>query len=133
MGWLTNKIGFFLDLMAGPRTTHVFEGNTHYQVEKLRPTFVTTEVEVGITSTRIIYRTKYKRWWMPDKYRCVFEVRAYAPEDMRARLDPRLFETHHYPGLCNHLVESTKLGHYYAIHAFLDRLAPQRPHREIPL
>lgn len=133
MEWLSQKVGWLLDMLTGPRTTSVYDGGVKHKTERLRPHFVPNEVEIGVISKRIIYRTRYKRWWVPDSFRCVFEVTAYAPAEFRDKVDPRLFETHYYPSLCNRWVAESQYGHLYAIHAFLDRLTPIKPTTEVPL
>lgn len=133
MNWLSQKIGWLIDIIQGPRTTRVFEGGTKFQYEKVRPMIASEDVDVGILSTRTIYRTVYERWWMPDHYRCIFTVTCIVPEHMRGSLDPRLLETIHYPTLCNRLLEDSQYGHIYAIHAFLDRILLKPKHTQVPL
>lgn len=127
MSWLLEKIGSLLDWSAGERTTREYTGHAAHRSVTLRPSLADDDVEIGVTITRTIYETHYKRWWVPSSVRSVYRVVAFAPDEIREQLDPRLFEPVVYPLLCNFLLKRTRYPHMYALHAFLERMSPFYP------
>ncbi len=127
MDWLKQKIGEFWDWMAGERKTVEYTGKIADRVVTLRPSLANHDVEIGVKITQIVYATTYPRWWRRTTHHSVYQVLAFAPDEIRTQLDPRLFIPQVYPLLCNPLLRRTKVPHLYALHAFLDRMGPFYP------
>ena len=133
MGWLKEKFWDLIDHIDGDRVTVEIEGPMSQRQLTLRPSLAASDVEIGVRITQYSYKTTYKRWWKRSTVHSVYRVIAFAPEEIRARLDPRLFEPLVYPLLCNRLLNSSKFPHLYALHAFLHRISPFYPNLKIEL
>ncbi len=127
MDWLLEKLGEMVDWFVGDRTTVEYTGKVAHRQVTLRPSLADADVEIGVTVTQITYSTRYRRWWMLPTSHSVYRVLAFAPDEIRAQLDKRLFEPCVYPLLCNSLLRHTQYPHLYALHAFLERMGPPYP------
>lgn len=124
MEWLLEKLGALFDRIVGDRTTFEHLGPAAHRQVTLRPSFAGADVQIGVRITQTIYTTRYKRWWIPSTVHPVYHVLAFAPDEVREKLDQRLFEPMVYPLLCNQLLMHTRYPHLYALHAFLERMSP---------
>lgn len=124
MNWFLEKIGGLVDWVIGERTTVEYTGTAAHRKVTLRPSLASDTVQIGVTITRTIFETHYERWWLASSSKSVYRVVAFAPEEIRDKLDPRLFEPVVYPLLCNTLLKRTRYPHLYALHAFLERMSP---------
>ncbi len=127
MNWLLEKVGSLVDWLVGERTTVEYTGTAAHRTVTLRPSLADDDVQIGVTITRTIFETHYRRWWLASSSKSVYRVVAFAPEEIRDKLDPRLFEPVVYPLLCNALLKRTRYPHLYALHAFLERMSPFYP------
>lgn len=133
MSWLKEKLWDLIDLIDGDRTTVEIEGPMAERQLTLRSSSVAPELGISVKITQYSYKTTYKRWWKRSTVDSVYRVVASAPDEVRARLDPRLFEPLVYPLLCSPLLRESKFPHVYALHAFLDRFSPFYPSLKIEL
>ncbi|QVD49104.1 hypothetical protein LUCX_34 [Xanthomonas phage vB_XciM_LucasX] len=118
------QLGVFWDWLLGDRSTVEYQGKVAHSKVVLRPSLVDDDVEIGVEISQITYETRFKHWWTPNTVQTVYRVVAFAPEAIRAQLQPQLFEPVVYPLLCNTLLRGSQYPHTYALHAFLDRLKP---------
>lgn len=125
--WIISKLGGLIDFLVGSRTTLEYKGEAAYRSVTLRPSLAEDDVEIGVTITQTIYQTNYQRWWSRKRTHSIYQVVAFAPPDVREKLDPLLFEPVTYPMLCNPLLKHTRYPHLYALHAFLERMSPFYP------
>lgn len=117
-------IGEVLDSVKGPSSTRMILGVSKFTTHTVRPDVRGEAIDVGIRSRQVVFRTEYRRWWIPNIQRTVYEVVGYAPEEYRDQFNPCLFEPMTYPMLCNRLLKWTEYPHLYAIHAYMDRAIP---------
>lgn len=110
--------------LKGPAVTIVAEGRAKESIYRLTPTVNGPDVEVGVRSTQVVYRTHYSRPWVLDRTSVVYEVLGYASEEYREQIDPRLLEPVTYPLLTPRFLKWTKYPHEMAINAYLDRVWP---------
>lgn len=127
MKWLLEKIGELMDKIAGERRTVEHDGPVAWRHLIVRPDLAASDVEIGVKISKITYTTHYERRWLPSTTHSVYRVLAFAPDEIRQTLDPRLFEPQVYPLLCNTLLKHSKYPHLYALHAFVERLGPLNP------
>jgi hypothetical protein len=127
MASFIEKLGVLIDWIVGDRTTVEYTGQVANRHLTLRPTLADEDVEIGVTITQITFVTHYQRWWLRDSDHSIYRVTAFAPDDIRAQLDQRLFEPLTYPLLCTSLLRHSKRPHLYALHAYLDRMGPFYP------
>lgn len=127
MEWLLEKLGTVLDWIVGDRTTVEFTGRVAHKHVTVRPSLADADVKIGVTITQLTFETHYERWWLKSSVRSVYHVLAFAPEDIRHQLDPRLFQAQCFPLLCNSFLKHTQQPHLYAFHAFVDRMGPFYP------
>ena len=133
MSKILEVLGELIDALIGPSTTCTYLGAFPHHSETLRSTVNGHQIDVGVTSRRIVYRTHYKRWWMPDHTEVVYEVVGHVPEESKHLVDPRVLQPITYPLLCNPMLKWTRYPHFYAINAYLDRVRPQhRPYQVVP-
>ena len=130
MRWITEVFGALMDAVIGSSVTTIYEGSAKNASLKMRPSVNDPELDVGIESRQIVYKTVFSRWWVPTIKRTVYEVVAHAPEEYRAQCDPRLFEKVTYPLLCLRMLKWTEYPHVYAIRAFLERI-PSPDHKPL--
>lgn len=124
MEWLLEKLGLLVDTIMGERKTVEHAGYVTHRQLIVRPDMAAEDVEIGVKISKITYMTIYERPWIPNTVHSVYHVLAFAPDDIRATLDHRLFEPQVYPLLCNTLLKRSKYPHLYALHAFIERLGP---------
>lgn len=122
MLWLRELFGELLDTLMGPSITRIHDGETKNATYKLSPTVNDPSIEIGVRSTQIIFETRYKRFWIPNRKRTVYEVVGFAPPEHQHLLDARLLEVITYPMLCHPLLRWTAYPHVYAIDAYVDRV-----------
>lgn len=130
MRWLMEAFGALLDAFIGPSVTTRRNMEVRNARFELRPTVNDPEMEIGIASRHVVYVTRYLRWGV-SLTRSVFEVQGFAPEDVRHKLDERLFEHVCYPMLCVGVLKWTEYPHVYAIRAYLERVLPDHLHNPI--
>lgn len=114
-------LGELIDAIAGPSTTFLYADQERHALVELEPTFLNRTTQLRVVSKRITFLTVYKRWYIPRRYRTVYEVVGVA-EDKQDILDPRLFEKVTYPMLTFRILKWTQYPHLYAINAYLDRV-----------
>ncbi len=129
MRWITEVMGELLDAFLGHSTTQMLTGETRNTSLKLRPTISDPALDLGVESRQVIYETIYHRWWGFRVRRFVYEVVGYAPDEIKDRFDPRLFQKATYPMLCLPWLKWTEYPHVYAIRAFLDRIPTTQDQR----
>lgn len=121
MQWILEVLGELIDSFMGPsRTTHVRD-DRRFACFELESTEDGPAGILTIRSQRLIYRTTFDRWYIPDVHRTVFEVVGLALPDQRRSLNPLLLQTVVFPALSISLLKWTRYPHYYAIHAYMDR------------
>lgn len=124
-------VGILVDAVKGPNYTYIYEGKDKEHTEQVDLSSV-GYVDVKVVSKQIIYRTRYKRWWIPDSIDTLYEVCGSVPAEMMLELEgkvsPLFFQPAIYPLLCSRLLRWTSYPHTYAINAYLDRLLV-KPHR----
>lgn len=125
------RIGTLLNRLKGPRNTTILTDGSISQTYTVRLGDTESPVDIYVQSQRIIYRTTYARWWVPDVVQCVYQVCGYAADDVeyRSSIPAAYFETVHYPSLGGALLKWTDYPHLYAIHAFIDRFHFRREER----
>lgn len=140
-------VGLAVNRLKGPHHTAIYLGNTKNRVWKVQTTAYPEWVDAHILSRQVVYRTSYKRWWIPDTMRTVYVVSFAAPETLKLALkeklddrtyrllEDRLNETITYPMLCGSWLRWTRFPHTYAINAFLDRVSEvvRPPLKEVAL
>lgn len=133
MSKILEVLGELLDRVIGPSYTCTYLTNSRHSIEKVRSTVNGPDIDVGVTSRRIVFRTHYERWWMPDVTLVVFEVVGHVPEESKHLLDPRVLQPVTYPLLCNPLLKWTRYPHFYAINAYVDRIRPKHQPYQVSL
>lgn len=114
-------LGELIDTIAGPSSTFLFTDQEKHALVVLEPTFLNKTTQLRVVSKRITFLTVYDRWYIPRRFRTVYEVVGVV-EDKQDVLDPRLFEKVTYPMLTFHILKWTQYPHLYAINAYLDRV-----------
>lgn len=122
MQWLLLQLGLLWDnLLGGRRTEETFE-KVLYPTVTYRTDNDKKEIELGLEIRQRTYRTRFVRWWIPDRLFVLFEVKAFASEAEKPYIDPRFFERITFPMLCNPLLRHTRYPQAYVMRAFLDRV-----------
>lgn len=125
MFWLMKCLGYIVDFLRGPCETVEVEGDTGTRSFRYSPDNLPGSTEVFVESRRIVYRTIYRRRWVPNSSRSVYRVQGNAPAELRPRINPAFFEVVYYPTLCNWFLRWTEYPHVYATLAFIDRFHDQ--------
>lgn len=132
MQFILKILGELLDAIIGPSQTITHLGFVGHATETIDTVWLGRH-QIGIVSKQYVYCTIYKRWFIPNRRRAVYEVTSRVPDEIRDLVDPKLFDTVTYPTLCISLLRWTKYPHLYAIIAYLDRIHPGRARNEIKL
>lgn len=126
MSWLLEKLGIFIDFIAGDRKTKEFTGAVANRQVTLRSDN-NNEYAIIATIVEVTFVTHYRRWKFYRRIDTVYRVHLQAPEHLKAKLDPRIFEPVTLPLLCTSFLRETKFPHTHALHAFLDHVNPIVP------
>lgn len=122
MQWLLFYLGVWWDRLLGDRRTEETFEEVAYPAVTYRTDSNDQEIKLGLEIRQRTYRTRFTRWWIPDKLFVLFEVKAFASEAEAPYIDPRFFERITYPMLCNPLLRHTRFPQAYVMRAFLDRV-----------
>jgi hypothetical protein len=114
-------LGELIDALVGPSTTFLYADQEKHALVELEPTLLNRSIKLRVVSKRITFLTVYQRWYIPRRYRTVYEVVGVA-QDKQEALDQRLFEKVTYPMLTFRVLKWTQYPHLYAINAYLDRV-----------
>ena len=117
-----SRIGSFLHWLLGPSTTSVTQGPIKTRTLSIPSDDTDEWPKATVICTRIVYRTSYKRRWVPAVHRTLYEVSIIVPPEVLAKYGQAHFQTTTYPLLCNRLLEWTTYPHICAILAYLDTL-----------
>lgn len=123
-GILTHRWGTLVEFIRGPSVTTIYDGRSKSAVEQLRPTHDSGNVDLLLEAREIIFVTHYRRRWIPDVKRAVYEVHGSVNVDYRHLFDERLFDSVTYPMLCHPFLRGTRYPHLYAMLAHLGRCYP---------
>lgn len=122
MHWFLSQLGVLWDRLLGERRTKETFEEVAYPTVTYRTDSNVQEVTLGLEIRQRVYRTQFKRWWVPDKLFVLFEVVAFASEAEAPFIDPRFFERITFPMLCNPFLRQTRYPQAYVMQAFLDRV-----------
>lgn len=128
---LMEIFGALMDAILGRSVTTIYTRETKNASFKMRPSVNNPELDIGIQSRQVVFKTVFDRWWVPTIKRTVYLVTGYAPDEYKAQFDPRLFEEVTYPMLCLKMLKWTEYPHVYAIRAYLERVPTphDKPHK----
>ena len=125
--------GRLFEIVKGPSITEIHHGRNKSAVEQLRPNTNDPDVDLLLEAKETIYVTRYKRWWIPDRKRSIYEVQGSVNPAYRHLFDDKLFEPATYPMLCHLSLRGTRYPHLYAMLAYLNRVYPiDHPFRSCP-
>lgn len=113
-------LGGLINRWRGPNHTRVYPGNKETEFHHLQSRVFEGDFYVTITSQRIIYHTVFRRWWVRNRFKTVYEVVCKAPPEVMEQLDPVFFKPKVYPLLCSRLLAWSPYAHLSAINAFLE-------------
>jgi len=115
-------VGSAMHWLLGPSVTTVTEGPAKSRCVSIPTDTTDPWPQATVSCVRVIYRTQYTRWWVPNVNRTLYTVSMDVPPALRVRYGDELFEPVTYPLLCNHLLQWTTYPHLTAILAYLDAL-----------
>lgn len=127
MRWLLKASGILWDAITGPCETSEVTGDFPNQYHHYMPDILPSDQKARVVSRKILYRTRYRRWWIPDRHFALYQVCGVAEGQVQGELVPRFFEPLLFPSLSNWLLRDTEYPHVYAVNAFLDRVYPLSP------
>jgi len=123
-------IGHIAERIKGKGITSIYHGIDSSRIEHLRPSIQFGDVDLKLEAKEIVYITKYKRWFIPNRKRSVFHVKGSVNEKYKDLFDPKLFEEIVYPLLCSRSLMGTGYPHIHAMNAYLERVYPTKhPYR----
>lgn len=108
--------------LIGESTTRVIQGPPKTRTLVLRADHRANWPRGTISCTRIVYKTRYRRFWVPNLTHSLYQVELNVPDEVRKRFPAEFFDTVTYPLLCNSWLEWTTYPHVCAIQAYLDTL-----------
>lgn len=117
-----SRIGEFWSRLLGESTTIVESGPPRTRTLVLRADHKEVWPRATVACTRIVYKTIYKRFWVPNVSQSLYRVEIYVPSKVLEDYPASYFEPVVYPPLCNRWLEWTTYPHLQAIHAFMDTL-----------
>lgn len=118
MSVLTRWFGEFLELLRGPGITEIVDGETVHRMVTV--TYKSDALEYEISCKRIIYKTTYRRFWIPSSRFAVFSVCGRVVDGQVHR---SLERTEIYPDMSAFGLRETGYPHVRAISAYLDSVA----------
>jgi len=116
--------GTLFETIRGSSVTRIYQGQDQHRIEHLRPSYEMGDVDLYMEAKEVIYETRYRRAWIPNRKRSVYHVKGSVNDKYRDLFDPALFEEVVYPMLCTRWLKGTKYPHHCAIVAFLKRIYP---------
>lgn len=120
-----SRVGSWLHWLLGPSVTTITQGPSKTRTLSLRTDQAGDWPRATLTCARLVYRTQYKRWWVPNTMQSLYEVSIEVTAEVMARYGAACFPTMTYPPLCNHLLQWTTYPHLCAILTYLDDLIPR--------
>ncbi len=117
-----SRLGVVMDWILGPSITTIAQGPTKTRTLTLRSEDRGDWPHIRISCTRVVYNTRYKRWWVAAINRTLYEVTVDVPEFLREKHGPEAFAPMTYPLLCNQWLQWTTYPHVRAILTYLDAL-----------
>jgi hypothetical protein len=118
---LVKVLGVLHDAVMGPCNTTLSDSHPVNAVQRFSPDALANKSEVFVESRRLVYKTVYRRPWIPNKLSIIFLVTGYAPDHYRDKLPPEFFETVSYPNLASYLLRWSDYPHVFAVDAFVSR------------
>lgn len=117
-----SRMGAFLDWLLGPSSTTVAQGPAKTRILSIDTDQGGDWPRATMSCQQLVYRTQYKRWWVPSVKRTLYVVSMAVPQTLLDKYGPDAFAPRTYPLLCNDLLQWTTYPHVHAIHAYLDDL-----------
>lgn len=122
MKMVLELLGRLTEWVRGPFTTTLAtEQDPVNQVFRLQSQKANSPMRVYVESYRLMYKTRYRRGWIPNTCRCVYVVRGHADGLDDQQLPDDFFQPQTFPCLSGWLLRWTTRPHLYAIHAFMDQ------------
>jgi len=115
-----SRAGAVIHWLLGESSTRVIQGPSRTRTLVLRSDHQADWPRGTVTCSRIVYKTIYRRPWIPSTTHSLYHVEMHVPDEVRARYPAEYFESVTYPLLCNPWLEWTTYPHLCAIHAYLD-------------
>lgn len=106
----------------GESTTSIIQGPIRTRTLAMRSDHQEAWPHGTICCTRIVYRTVYHRFWIPNVTQSIYQVDMIVPEEVRNRHPIDFFAPAVYPLLCSSWLIWTTYPHICAIQAYLDTL-----------
>lgn len=122
--WGLTHWGKWIETIRGPSVTITHKGRRKSAIEQLRPSQEYGDVDLILEAREVIFKTHYRRAWIPDVKRSVYEVQGSVNERYRHLFDAKLFEQVTYPLLCHPALRGTRYPHLFAMLAYLNRVYP---------
>ena len=119
----THRFERIMDLLHGESRTVKIRGPSKMRTVVLKSPHTSDIPMTTVVSTRLVFKTIYRRLWMPSKSRSLYRVEIYVPEELRNRYPEDFFSPVTYPTLCSRWFQWSSYPHLKAITAYLDRLA----------
>lgn len=117
-----SRVGSWLDWLLGQSHTTITQGPAKTRSLTLRTDQTGDWPRATITCARVVYHTRYKRWWVPSVVQSLYEVSIEVTDDVLTTYGAACFPSVTYPLLCNHLLQWTTYPHVCAIQTYLDDL-----------
>jgi len=120
-------MGYIAEWLKGRRVTTIHHGIDSNRIEHLKPSLDgSDEIDLKLEAREVIYITRYKRWYMPNRKRSVFYVKGSVNDKYKDLFDAKMFEEAVYPLLCSRLLMGTGHPHVHAMNAYLERVIPTK-------
>lgn len=115
MNVFSRLFGELLEWLRGPGDTEIVDGETIHRL--LTVSYRSNELEYEISCKRIIYKTRYRRPFVPSSVYAVFEVTGSV---ITGQVDKSLERTEIYPDMSAFGLRETEYPHIRAISAYMD-------------
>jgi hypothetical protein len=117
-----SRVGTLIHALLGPSETTVKEGPPKSRRISIRTDASESWPQATVHCVRSVYRTRYKRFWIPNVHRTLYTVSIVVDPEVLERYGEAPFAPVTFPLLCNPLLQWTTYPHLVAIFAFLDGL-----------
>lgn len=121
MQFVAKLLGRLFELIRGPGVTAVRDGDTVCRRVSLTMGYGPRQFE--IISRRVVYETRFNRWWVPSCRKATFEVQGHTTQEGVNDTLEALTATMTFPDLSAFGLRETAYPHMRAIGAYLDRVA----------
>lgn len=117
-----SRVGAMIDWLLGPSSTSTIQGPAKTRTLTIQSEGSGVWPRATLSCQRLVYKTQYKRWWVPTEHRTLYVVSMSVPDEVIERHGAEAFASVTYPLLCNYFLQWTTYPHVCAILAYLDDL-----------